>query len=1005
VLSLALLVLPAWAERLPIRVYGASEGLSGDHVRAILQDSQGFLWIATNAGVSRFDGYDFQSYGVGDGLPYPSASALAEDGEGMLLVVSRQRVVRRPIGRSAGEPFRPIDTRAVGEVFDVATAPDGVAVVAGTRGTFRVEGERLSPVDLGEIPLSHLPSAETVWAVAYDRDGTLWAARTFGIARIARDEPARVLALPAEQPLSPGWGWVSSLVPDPAGGVWVVTPGGGIWRVATGPAGEPEIVETLDWPTTSELPRTLHAAPDGTLWLGTTRARGALMRVEGSAGGRRLVPIGPDQGIPDEEVYALTTDAQGNLWGGTGAAGLFRVAADGLTAWGEADGLSPGTVAAIENDPHGGVQVILADFHVAAVRDGRVVTHARRAVGIQPGWGSQQLVARDLDGRLWAATAVGLATYPRDTTTADLPLRRPERVVTRADGLSGTEIHRVFAASDGAIWVGVIHVPDGVCRIPRGGGAIRCFGEEHGLAPQSEGAAFAEDGAGGIWVGLYDGGLYRFRSGRFETWPEVASQAQATTFAIRRDGEGRLWVAGDPGLLRIDSPEEERPVFRRYGSADGLSSWTTFATADDRFGRVYVGGVHGVDRIDLATGTVRRFTTADGLPANHVRTMHRDPDGDLWIGTSRGLARLVPRAGGHDQPPRAFMTSVRVAGTIRDPADPLTLASDERTVEFAFTAPSFRAAETMRFQWRLLGAFDEWSRPGPQRNITFAGLGPGSYRLEVRAVDGDGLVSAPVPAEFRIRPPFWRTIWFAGVVVAVSALAAVGIHRFRVTRLVEVERVRTRIATDLHDDIGSSLSQIAVLSQVANRQVAQDATTARKSLDRITDLSGDVVDAMSDVVWAIDPARDRISDLVHRMRRFAVDLFSESEVELRLDLPDDRADSGLDPDARRQIYLVFKEALRNAARHANASTIEVVLRRRGPGLSLSVRDNGRGVGGGASERGGQGLRSMRARAEAIGARLTVRPRQEGGTEVVLETGAVRARSLSKRTGAATRKAP
>jgi signal transduction histidine kinase len=229
------------------------------------------------------------------------------------------------------------------------------------------------------------------------------------------------------------------------------------------------------------------------------------------------------------------------------------------------------------------------------------------------------------------------------------------------------------------------------------------------------------------------------------------------------------------------------------------------------------------------------------------------------------------------------------------------------------------------------------------------------------------------------------------------------LYRIRVARLLEVERVRTRIATDLHDDIGASLSQIAVLSQYASRQASRGAAEARVSLQRITELSGGVVDAMSDVVWSINPARDKMSDLVHRMRRFAVDLFSEGDAVLRLDLPEDPADVRLDPEARRQVYLVFKEALRNAARHAGAREVEVSLRREGNGLLLAVRDDGGGIDGGEGS-GGSGLESMRRRADGIGGTLEIRGRQGGGTEVLLRIPGAHRGLLARWTGPGPTKA-
>jgi signal transduction histidine kinase/sugar lactone lactonase YvrE len=713
--------------------------------------------------------------------------------------------------------------------------------------------------------------------------------------------------------------------------------------------------------------------------------------------------ISTSQGLPDGEVVALTSDTQGNLWAGTGVAGVIRLAAEGLTSWGPDEGLEIPIVHAIQDDPAEGLLVILGELRFLSLRDGRIVHRWNMSPTLPASWGAQQLVTRGRDGRLWVATGFGVAMYPPGTGVRELATATPERVLNRDSGLAGTAIHRIFAARDGSIWFGIMHVSNGVCRVAADGSGLSCFGAAEGLPDPAEGAAFGEDGAGQLWLGLYDGGLYRFRGDRFESWPETALEVQTATRSIRRDAAGRLWVAGAPGLLRVDAAETATPAFHRYTFADGLSSHDTFDSADDRWGRVYVGGVHGLDRVDFRDGTVRLFTTADGLPANRVGCLHRDPQGVLWVGTSRGVARLVPRPHRPQDPPRVFVTGVSVAGTVRDPGAPLRLSSSERTLEFAFTSPSFRAAERMRFQWRLLPSTDAWSQLGTARSIVLAGLSPGSYRFEVRAVDGEGQASAPTAATFQIEPPIWRRGWFLALSLGTLALLAYAVYRIRVARLLEVERVRTRIATDLHDDIGASLSQIAVLSQAASRQAARGSAEAKGSLERITDLSGNVVDAMSDVVWSINPARDRMSDLVHRMRRFAVDLFADGDVSLRLELPEDADDARLDPDVRRQIYLVFKEALRNVARHAEATHVDASLRREAATLVLTVRDDGKGMDGAPGKGTGFGLQNMRRRAEAVGGKLAVNPGPRGGTEIVLHTGVVR--ELSKRMGAWLRRAP
>jgi signal transduction histidine kinase/ligand-binding sensor domain-containing protein len=983
---------PARAAHMPFRAYGAAEGLAGDHVRFIHQDARGFLWLATNAGVSRFDGQDFRNYGPADGLPFTSARKVVEAPDGTLYVLGDQKVARRQSGPVPGHPeFEVVD--GLDEVLDIVACPDGSLVVAGTNGAARLSDGRAVPLNLGPVHLAELPDAPNAWAAAIDGEGALWIARTYSITRIERDGTPRVLPLTVKQIIASGFGWLPSMSVDRSGRVWLLNIMAGAWRLASDQDGRPAIAEVIDSRTGLGSPfvRGMHQGADGTLWFAMSDH--GLVRGTPSGNGWRFVPLGPAEGLPDLEISSVSTDTQGNLWAGTTVAGVVRLAADGLISWGAGEGLTPPATSAIFDDPEQGLIVVTSDLHFASFRDAAIVERWRVPAWLPPGWGTQQLLARGIDRRVWLATAAGVAMYPPGTSVRDLGRRRPERILAKQDGLPGLEVHRIFAASDGTIWFGLLHVPNGVCRIRGDGGGLRCFGVEEGLTNPANANAFAEDTGGNLWIGLYDGGVFRYREGRFETWPHLEPGRQIQVRSIRRDSANRLWIAGVPGLLRVDGAENAQPSFRRFTLDDGLASSDSVTTVDDRSGRLYVAGVHGLDCMSPDGGMIRRYTAADGLPSNRVESLHRDSEGDIWVGTSRGVARLVPRGEVSPTKPRVFLTGVTVAGTPREASGPLSLPSGERTVEFSFTSPSFRAGETMRFQWRLKGSSGDWSPPGSARGITFAALAPGRYRFDVRAVDGEGQVSAPESFAFRIRPPFWKHGWFA-VLLTISFAALVALaYRVRVARLIALERVRTRIATDLHDDVGASLSQIAVLSQLASRQAARGAPETGVSLERITELAGSVVDAMSDVVWSINPSRDRMSDLVHRMRRFAVDLFSDGDTVLRLDLPEDPGEERLDPETRRQVYLVFKEALRNAARHAGAREIEASLVRRETGLVMAVRDDGGGIDGRADSD-GAGLESMRQRAGRIGGTLEIRPRDGRGTEVVLRIPARRRNLLA-----------
>jgi signal transduction histidine kinase len=233
---------------------------------------------------------------------------------------------------------------------------------------------------------------------------------------------------------------------------------------------------------------------------------------------------------------------------------------------------------------------------------------------------------------------------------------------------------------------------------------------------------------------------------------------------------------------------------------------------------------------------------------------------------------------------------------------------------------------------------------------------------------------------FTILPPLWQRWWFRILAALLIAAVAYALYRYRVSRLLEVAAMRTRIATDLHDDIGANLTRIAVLSEVVRRQRSTDSDA---QLASIAAVARESVTAMSDIVWAISPGRDGLNDLTRKMREHAEEVFAIGETSLAFTAPDGPRDIRLGVDMRRDIYLIFKEAINNAARHANCSCLQVDIQADGTQLILNVIDDGAGFDT-TDEGEGNGLVSMRRRAERLGARFEVRSRPGEGTAVRLE---------------------
>jgi signal transduction histidine kinase len=275
----------------------------------------------------------------------------------------------------------------------------------------------------------------------------------------------------------------------------------------------------------------------------------------------------------------------------------------------------------------------------------------------------------------------------------------------------------------------------------------------------------------------------------------------------------------------------------------------------------------------------------------------------------------------------------------------------------------------------------DWGSPSGERRVTYASLSPGRYQFLVRAIAADR-VTTPATVSFVILRPVWQQPWFLTGALALTLLLAAAVHRTRVSRLLAVERMRTRIATDLHDDIGSGLSQIAVLSEVIRQRRPEDPEIARP-LDRIATTARELVDSMSELVWAINPRRDSLVDLSQRMRRFASDLLPARGIALTFRAPAGVDEIRLGADVRRHVFLVFKEAVNNLARHSGAAHANLDLSVDAGRLILVVADDGCGFDPAADDR-GQGMASMRSRARAAGGTLEIDSAPQRGTRLRLQ---------------------
>jgi len=1004
------------AERLPWSVYDSSNGLAGDAVRDLLQDSQGYLWIATSSGLSRFDGRVFRNYDRREGLPVPRVDALAETPDGSIWAGTALGLARlAPEARRGGGLF---EVQDLGPAFGRAAVdqlhvgPSGELWAGISRRLARIELDPSGAIDLEEIPLPDDVGA--VISLAEQTDGTLWIGAALALLRRSPEGTIERLTLgdpPGIAPF-PGIENARALAVDAKGRLW----GGGNgvlfawWPAGSGDGmGEPILPRARAARFGGDLPETpgevvVYGEAEGlpspfinqivlgrdSTWVVTREGVLAI----GAEGSRTITT---DQGLVEALETSAIEDRDGSLWLGSESRGVSRLGRSGFVTYGEADGLTGDRISALFESPPGRLFAVTWSRDLHLFERGRFVpiTPRSRALANPGGWGWNQTFLRDRNGRLWVPTGRGLFRFAAVDRIENLREAPPERAWRQGEGLPGNDVFRLFEDRRGDVWVSTISQPC-VTRLEGGETPMPVPGLAGRETIEGAPTAFAEDRAGNLWVGFYGGHLARHDGETWRIFDEGDGVPPGFVGDLHLDRTGNVWAATQGGgLVRIEHPESESPRFVRYTTREGLTTDSLRCVTEDEEGRILIGTSRGIDRLDPGTGGVRSFSTEDGLPNNLVFVCHAASDGALWFGTLHGLARYQPPPEESERPPRVLITAVAVAGEPVPLPDrgvetlgELVLTPRQRSLRVDFVGVSLALGRDVRYQHRVLGASEEWSAPSPERGVQLAALAPGRYRFEVRAVTRDGGLGANVAAlDLRVLPPFWRRAWFLALLALALAAAAWLAVRVRIARLLAVERARSRIASDLHDDVGSSVSRIGLLGELARRRLRDEPEAAESILGQIGQEASELAEATSDIVWSIDPRRDDLGSLVVRLRRFAADLLEAKEIGLAFEAPAEASAVSLPPEIRRALYLTLKEAIHNVAKHSGATRARVRIEAGGGELRAEVSDDGRGIDPARAEQaaaeGRHGLGGMIARAAGAGGAASIEAAAGGGTVVRL----------------------
>jgi ligand-binding sensor domain-containing protein/two-component sensor histidine kinase len=498
---------------------------------------------------------------------------------------------------------------------------------------------------------------------------------------------------------------------------------------------------------------------------------------------------------------------------------------------------------------------------------------------------------------------------------------------------------------------------------------------------------------GNIWVGTQNKGLCQIEpaSGRITQYEHVknnpASLPDNGVYDLYEDPEANLWIATENGFAFMDS---KTGLFKTYTTHDGLCNNDVFSIQPDREGHLWLGTNNGLSQFDPDTRTFKNYFINDGLPTNSLSgAVAKTSEGILYYGSMGMICYFRPESMKiNPRIPQVIITNVRIfdkeVPVMRDGENlqPIHLSYRKNMITLDFAALNFTNPALNQYAYRLDGFDENWIYCGSKQTATFTNLDGGTYTFRVKGSNNDGIWNEEgAKVILIVHPPFWKTWWFYLLcAILVSSILFI-IYRIRINQLLRLQQIRLRISRDLHDDIGSTLSSISMISSMAAQQMPE-AKKAKDLFGTISNASRQAMDLMSDIVWSINPKNDKMEMIITRMRQYASETLEASQISFSLEVDGDSQNVSLPINQRKDFYLIFKEAINNLAKYAQASTAHIQIETRKKELILRITDNGTGFDP-EIQNAGNGLKNMRTRATQIQGILHIDSRPGKGTTIEL----------------------
>jgi signal transduction histidine kinase/ligand-binding sensor domain-containing protein len=949
------------------------DGLPQNTIRAIVQTRDGYLWLTTFDGLARFDGVHFTVFDKRNtpAITNNRFTALYEDRDGTLWAGADEgEVVAYRDGVFVAYAM-PEATRGGAVTFTRDAHDELMAGTAAGAYYLRGRGPTLAPPEYADARLKLYRGPA----------GTQWTIDARGVRQSGNGQQAFYA-------LTFDWGeGLNGLgaYEDGQGSLWL-TDQSGVYRLRDGRISRYTERDGLP-PRTTLRPHSQDL--DGGIWFSLGNlfndGRGVARFKDG-----RFTIYGSDAGLPVTSYLQVVADREGSVWIAS-ANGLFRLKRKPITVYSTADGLPHNEVYPLLQTRDGGIAV--GTTHgLSLIADGAVVRHPLSELKqvVQSLW-------EDRGGRLWIGTLESLYRYGNGKLEDLTP-----------PAVMGAPVWAIREDGTGAVWVGTSR---GLVKLD--GDRVAEHHTTHDGLPSDDVKVIHESTAAAgqrvLWIGT-SGGLARLVNGRFTSFTAADGLAGNRVRSIYEEADGTLWIGTyDDGLSRFRDG-----TFFNYRTEQGLYNNGVFHILEDRRGNFWISSNKGLYRVsrrelnEVAEGRRSRITSvafgkADGM-LNSECNGGRQPagligrDGRLWFPTMGGVVVVDPEAAPvNPLPPPVLIESVMLERTAVGFAQGVRVEPGQRDLEIAYTGLSLIKPDQVRFKYKLEGLNDDWIEAGTRRVAYFPYLSPGTYTFRVVAANSDGIWNdAGAALRVVVAAPFYRTTWFLTLVVLGMAATGHLAYRDRIAqmrrrhdeqaafsrRLIDSQEAeRKRIASELHDSLGQSLLVIKNRALLGGMS-PDDQDTAKEQFDGISVAASQAIDEARRIAYDLRPYHlDRLG-LTQSLEEMIERVATATSIRFTINLP--VLDGVFSKEGEAIFYRIVQESVSNIVKHSGTSEAVVAIRREEDGVTLTIRDNGKGFStavSGAS--GGFGLIGLAERVQMLGGTYALDTAPGRGTAITV----------------------